>query len=77
MCKSVYTAGADEKAAGELNVAEEARLLGDKADIFTEEQKLSKVEKCKITPRALIAQGFGDAKDDNESSSEDDYHGPE
>ena len=59
------------KEAGDLNAAEEARLLGGEGETFTEEQKLSEVEEAEVARRALKAHEVRD--EDDYSSSEDDY----
>ena len=62
------------RAAGELNAAEEARLLGGGGKTFTEEEKLSEVEEGEVARRALKAYEVGDEEDDDdESSSENGY----
>lgn len=62
------------KVAGDLNAAEEARLLGGEGEIITEEEKLSEVEEGEVARRALKAYEVGDEEDDDdESLLEDDY----
>ena len=71
MRKSMLVALA--KDAGDINAAEEARLLGSGGETFTEEQKLSELEEGEVARRAMKAHELGDEGDDDESSSEDDY----
>ena len=48
------------KAAGDINAAEEARLLGGEGETFTEEQKLSELEEREVARRALKAHEVAD-----------------
>ena len=53
------------KAAGDLNAAEEARLLGGEGETFTEEQKLSELEEGEVARRALKAHEVADEGDED------------
>ena len=59
------------KMAGDLDAAEEVKLLGGEGETFVEAEKLLEVEEEEVARRALEAHEMEEEGDDEESSEDD------